>query len=664
MGKRICAIVAVLTATSALISPAKAFVDPVTVGMTVSLVNQGLSLGAKSDPQAKEISAILEHVRAMEERLTKIEDGIIDTQEMIAELPQRWRDDLKSLVDTIRKEDMKAISDVLREFAAGLSVAENNAPDQTKRFQGRLEQAIVLFKMRARTLEQRSGAVAAYMIAAMVQEMAIERRLGIPREGIVDILNFYDRYFARMQDPSVEGSLGQVRAKFESDRMNDRKNLAKLLSKNENSPLEGTYPFYEATQTTPIERRVEVWGPVSCGEMCTQNGISWKNVTEDVPVKTFRHSWKVRFTPYEDYPDLGNLEVTEVKSEDTGNPAAERSRDVAVIEKKYDAERTKVAKSVKVMNTRDRAIALLREQEIAVAMARTLIANWDSGEAEALAARVDALQTGDVSALSREMHDTQSSMRVDANRSDMVEARRRALEPVREAEERLQEAIKQARADKWRRDLMHTLALGEFAIKTFQLVATYLPKEESKAAPAKEELEAQRKEQVEPAAAKPAPKQILADPRIGSSADHRSAIRKLTDAARTRLENAKAMPAEHWARLPEDGPTVSEAEISQALTDLERADQAAVVLKNQKSGTEYPTEAELFRDGANLALHGKYREALIRAFAPTSTAAPDEDMVGGFRDRNSLRGQLLNLQSDFAAKRAAQARVDRQQRQR
>jgi hypothetical protein len=656
-------ILSLLAASLALTNSSQAFVDPVTVGMTISLINQGLSLGAKSDPQAQEVSAILEHVRAMEKRLTQIEDGIIDIQQMIAQLPQRWRDDLKSLVDTLRKEDMRAISEVLEEFAAGLSAAENNAPDQTERFQRRLEQAIVLFKVNRAALVQRSGAVASYMIGAMVQEMAIERRLGIPRESITDILSFYDRYFADMQDRSLVDSLAQVRVKFESDHIADRKSLARLLAKNESSPLEGEYPFYDVTQMTLVQKEVQKFGPVSCGEMRSCQGHYTDTVTEPVPVKTLRYKWKLRFTPYEDQPDLGTLEVQDyLWREDAGPPAADSSTDLTAIQAKYDVVRSQVREKVKEMNIRDQAIGLIREQEMAVATARTLIANWESGEAEALAAWVNTLLSGDVSALNGQIEDIQRLMPVETNRENMVETRRRALEPVREAEERLREAIEQARADQWRRDLMHGLALTEFAIKTYQVVATYLPKDESKAAPAKEEPKAPPKGQAEPLPAKGARQQLLPDPRIGSSADHRGTVRKLTDSARVHLNNTKAMPAEHWPRLPDDD-TFSEAELNEGLADLDLADQAAVVLKRLKPGAEYPTEAELGKEGAKLALDGNYWKALIGALAPTPTAAPDDDMVGGFADRNSLRAESVNRLADFAAKRAEQARISRKQGQ-
>ncbi|MEY9524058.1 TolA-binding protein [Bradyrhizobium japonicum] len=668
MKKRICVGMAVLMAGSAIVRPAYAFVDPVTASMTIGLVSQGLALGAKPDPQAKEISAILEHVRSMGERLTKIEDGIVDTQEMIAALPKQWREDLKSLVDTLRKEDMRAISQVLKEFASGLSSLERGDSNQRLRFQNRLEQAIVHFKEKSRALEQRSGAVAAYMIAAMVQEIAIERHLKVPRQTILDILRFYDGYFARMQDKTVSGSLAQVRAQFETDRASDRETLAELLSKKKGSPLSGEYPFYAVTKTNPVPREVEPSRPERCpggagsrrlvfeAPPC-QEARPAKVVIEDIPSMTFRHAWQIAFKHYEDHPELGVLEVGEVTREDAGAPSPERARDVSIVDKRYEADRSKVAKLVKVINTRDQALALIQEQETAVAMARTLIANWDSGQAEALASRVDALQVGDISAMKAEIEDVRGSMQVDENRTQMIESRRQALEPVRQAEERLQEAIKEAKADKWRRDIMHGLAIAQFGIQTYRVVEMYLPKEKTETTPKSEEAKTQPKPK--PASVKPARKQIVADSRIGSPRDGRTTVRKFYDAAITGLKYAEAMPAQRWARLPER-PTRSEAEIDLALANLERADQAAVVLKNQKPGAEFPTETELFRQGADLVKDGSYRKAIALALIPSSTVGPDrDDTAESFRHRNEIRGQLLNLKADFAAKRAAQARENR-----
>src|SRR5438128_1931618 len=96
------ALVALITASS-IFQPAKAEFDPVTVGMTVGLLNQGLSMfGSKADPQAAEMGLILANVEAINRRLTSVEDNIIGLMELVSSLPAAWRESLKSLLDTIR----------------------------------------------------------------------------------------------------------------------------------------------------------------------------------------------------------------------------------------------------------------------------------------------------------------------------------------------------------------------------------------------------------------------------------------------------------------------------------------------------------------------------------------------------------------------------------
>ena len=659
-----CFVAFALMAGPVISKPACAFVDPVTAGMAISLVSQGLSFGAKPDPQGKEISAILAHVRAIDQRLTHLEDQNSETQAMILQLPQQWRDDLKSLLDTIRKEDMQAISEVLKEFADSLTYLKPGPSKQRAQMEGRIEQAIVHFKEKSRALEQRSGAVAPFMIAAMVQEITIERQQKMPRQTISGILQFYDGYFSRMQDKS-DGSLAGLRAKFEADRVSDRQALADHLSKKKDMPLSGEYLFYAATQTKS-ESKPQVHLRSRCGHgrnldaPCEEEGVDEPKVIEEVPVKTVRHAWKVGFAPFKDHPDLGTLQVSEVTTEEKGTPSTERAHDLGGIDKAHDQERSVVRERVRIFNLRDRLIASIRDQETAVAMARTLIANWDNGMTEALARRAEALRTGDLSAMKTEMNELRSSLQLSEDRAKWDEERRKILAPVQEAENNLQEAIKEAARDKWRREIMHGLAYAQFGLSTYQFVAMHLPKDKGEMAPKEEQPSVGQKQKSKPVPSNS--KKPVPDPRIGATSDHRAPEEKFTVAARTNLEIAKTMPAEQWKRLPEDSPALPEALIHEGLADLDRADQVALIRKNQKPGSDPPTDAELWGKGIDFALNGEYHKALALALASSAGGNADFDDPGGFRDRNTVRGELLKLEANFAAKRAAQAREDHNQK--
>jgi hypothetical protein len=658
-------VVAVLMASSAICKPAQAFIDPITAGTAMSLVSQGLSFGAKPDPQGKEISAILAHVRAMNERLTHIEDQNAETQAMIQQLPQQWRADLKSLLDTIRKEDMQAISEVLKESADTLTYLKPGPSNERDHVEDRIQKAIVDFKEKSRALEKRSGAVAMFMIAAMVQEITIERQQNMPRQTISDILGFYDRYFGRMQQKSSD-SLAGLLSQIEADRGPERQKLANRLSKKTDMPLEGEYLFYAATQTKPEKQKTWV-RPRGChpsknidAPPCDEPYET--EVTVNVPTKTVRHTWKISFDPRKDYSDLGVLQVSEATTEDTGTPSNEQAPNLSGIDKKYDQERDAVQKLIKVLNLRDELIASIRDQETAVAMARTLIADWENGQADALAKRAEGLRNGDLSAMKTEMDELRSSLKLTDDRAKWEEQRRKILAPVQEAETALQDAIKAAANDKWRQEIMHGLAIAQYGLSTYQFVAMHLPKDDEQKAGKDEQskpAQNQAEKGVDKKAAKPNnAKKPIPDSRIGASSDHRTAEAKFTDAARMLVERAKTMPAEKWKRLPDDAPVLPEALISQALADLDRADQIALVRRIQKPGSQPMTDDELIRSGAEFAAKGEYHKALGVALAPSAAGSPDFDDVGGFRDRNTVRGELLAFEANFAAKRAAQAKVD------
>jgi hypothetical protein len=640
--------------------------DPVTVGMTIGLVSDGVSLlgNKSSDVGAATTEAILANVEALNQRMTEVESGIIELMSLVNELPEIWRKDFRSVFDKFREENFIASGTLVSETLRSLS--DKSAPktsSQERLLRKRIEAAAIPFKIDAVALQQRSGATSTYVISAMLREIALERFLGLDQKSIDIILSRYDEYFANMQLSTFDGSLANVREKVESKETGTRKDFFdNQLGGHLNSTHSGEVVIFEVTRAF------------------------WPTAAESIKngIMTYRHSWNVATVPLPEYPDLIHIQIEEkidrlhlykdpkyipVKPHPPLTPSILSTiKDIndvdEVADKSYGAAKQIVLEKAKILNALNEEIAHIRAEETAVALARALIANWKADAASTLAANIKLLQHDDISKMEQEINDSERQLKADAIKAKMEDTRELALTQVAQAEARLRTAYSAAKADAWRQDLLHSLAVVQFSIRSYEVVATYLPESkppvakptsEDPVTPKSEEPKAEKDDEKKTkVTAKPVSKQKkdVVDV-INNSSDPRLAVFKFTDAARGLINQADKMPAESWEKLP-PGTTKPEALYTQALADLNLADQADLALLDGKSKPQpLPNDADLFRTGAGLMAKGDRVGTILAALRP-SAAGGDRDEIGGWQDRNSLKKLALGRLASFAGQRASQ----------
>lgn len=643
--------------------PSKAFFDPVTVGATINLAGSALSLfGTKANPQATEIETILTHVRAINQRLDVVEDGIVVILEKIDLLPSRWRADMKDMVDELTNQNAAAYTTVVDDIFSGMRDARVYRNERQKReMLRRLKEAIVPFKAAANSLRSRSGAAAPAVIMMMIRDVWIERLLGTEEVTIGRMLTQYDEYLAAMQDDATPDSVANIRAAAEVARSADRKKLLGLLGINSDaSTVGGTFRFYSAQlneikQKSVTRTRTKVRCNPRIGD-CFDMEENYQ-VTENyiLPIKTVHHKWIVREMAKANHPDLMSISIEEVQNE---VPSSDGTPDIAgpnleQLDASFDAKRADIKRTISTLNVRDDVIAILRNQETAIATSRSLIASWNNDSAELLLKQVRWLDNKDVTRYRQALSDYESELVTRANRSGIVDARRIAQESIRFSEKRLADVLEQARRSAWQGQVAQVLATAQFGLQAYQTASLVIAKFEE-APPGGQPAPVQP-----PPAPKEQPKDVAGDDKPKPKPfrvvlEKGAATRSFTLAAQQLIEQAEKNPARIWVNgIPRDQPVRSEAYLRQALNYLDLADRSAIVFRSG-SAPEGRSDADIIRSTIDNAKGGHMLDAFISSITPSTTSG--QDMLGGIQHRNELRQRALEQLSQFMQIRTEQER--------
>ncbi|MCZ8182411.1 MAG: hypothetical protein O9322_05525 [Beijerinckiaceae bacterium] len=642
-------------------NPVLAFFDPVTVGACISLASSAMSLfSSKTNPQATQMDAVLTHVRAINQRLDKIEDGVVTILERVEQLPSRWREDMKGMVDELTSQDARAYAAVIDDYFAGLRDARaHRNTRQRQDMLNRLKEAVVPFQKSSKALLERSGAVAPAVVMMMVRDVWLERHFGTLDITISDKLAQYDQYFASMQDDQSPGSIAHVRAALEVARRAERKTLLNALSGNEASPsLEGTYHFYSATLNEVRHRderrtrtRVRCFGRGEYHDCVDSEHEFTEKVPYSHPVKTVHHRWIVKEAPRANHPDLSVITIEEQTTEAPGASAtpAEPTPDLDATDRRFDGRRANIRKSVDMLNLRDEALALLRDNETAVALARSLIVSWDNDTAEALGQRTSLLAARSIDRYRRAFEDHEADLIVQATRAGIADARKIAKDSVASAERIHAAALEQARKSAWQREVGQIFAVAQFgwqAYQTVNLVLTKFPPPPVDPTPRGPATEP-RKQEAEVTEKKPVTKPFRV------TLERNAAPRSFTLAAQQLIEQAEKAPPALWVKgIPRNRPVKSEAMLQQAINFLDMADKAALAFSGGASAGK--SDVAILRDTVTSMRQGKMFDAFIKSLTPSSTS--DQDMLGGLHHRNLLRKRALEELSGFIQIRTEQER--------
>jgi hypothetical protein len=641
--------------------PTKAFpfFDPATVSACIGLASSAISIfGTRVNPQAREIDTILTHVRAINQRLDKIEDGLISIMDQIEQLPSRWREDMKAMIDELRGENAVASALTIDEIFAGLKDADSrHNRQQRKELMERLRLSIPSFKNTANNLFLRSGSVSPVVIMSMIRDVWIERLIGMEDITISRRLAQYDEYFAEMQNDTVLNSVAYVRAGLEKQRKDQRARLlSELGSESDSKSVSGRYDFYMAALTETRQhteqhtrQHVHCFGRGENGDCIDAEVPYIKTIPYEFTLKTVVHQIFLEEKPLDDHPDLGVITFSEKTAESVGAvgtpQGSEHSLDI--VDRRYDPRRKNLAKSVEMLNLGDEAIALLRDQETAIALARALIASWDNDSANALAQRADMLAKRDVNSYRVAIADYKEGLIVQASRAGIVDARKLANESISAAEKSFSEALEQARKVSWQQDVGQILAVAQFGLQAYQTVTLVLTKfparsDTSKPAPELKSVTSGKGD------AKSSPKSLHV------VLDRGDAARTYASAAQQLIEEAEKSPAELWKNgIPRERPVRSEAMLKQALIYLDLADKAAIAFSST-SGLPDKSDAEIYRETIQALRKGKLFDAFMSAIQPSSTSS--QDMLGGLDHRNVLRGRALGELARFTQIRVEQER--------
>jgi hypothetical protein len=644
-------------------NPALAFFDPVTVGACVSLASSAMSLfSSRTNPQATQMDAVLTHVRAINQRLDKIEDGIVTILERVEQLPARWREDMKGMVDELTSQDARAYAAVIDDYFAGLRDARTHRnPRQRQDMLNRLKEAVVPFQKSSKALLERSGAVAPAVVMMMVRDVWLERHFGTLDITISNRLAQYDDYFASMQDDQTPGSIAYVRASLEAARKAERKIFLNALSGNETSPsVEGTYHFYSATLNEVRHRderrtrtRVRCFGRGEYRDCVDSEYEYTEKVPYSHPVKTVHRRWVVKEAPRADHPDLSIIAIEEQTTEAPGASAtpSEPTADLGATDRTFDGRRASIRKSVDMLNLRDEALALLRDNETAVALARSLIVSWDNDTAEALGQRTSLLAAKSIDRYRRAFEDHEADLIVQATRAGIADARKIAKDSVASAEKIHADALEQVRKSAWQREVGQVFAVAQFgwqAYQTVNLVLTKFPPPAIGPSPDDGPAAEPKKREAEAIEKKPAAKPFRV------TLERNAAPRSFALAAQQLIEQAEKAPPSLWVKgIPRNRPVKSEAMLQQAINYLDMADKAAVAFGGGVASAG-KSDAVILRDTVTSMRQGKMFNALITSLTPSSTSG--QDMLGGLHHRNLLRKRALEELSGFIQIRTEQER--------
>ncbi|MBD9445734.1 hypothetical protein [Rhizobium sp. RHZ01] len=624
-------------------SPAQAFVDPVTVGMGISVVQGIVSMGNKGpDLNLEATLASLEMLRAVHKRLNGIEKGIETIIVLVQDLPEQTREIMNEDRDISRSETVFGQLDTMHGLIDSLKRAKAEGKKaRASQLQADIRTLMLNLRSERNALFRRSDFVVPTISSAMLIEIAAARSINEPDEEISVIVSEYDQRF-RLAEGATVGSLVSIRGQLEGTQSAEEKLIMERVSGKKDSVIEdGSYPWMSFVRTVTTRER----GKVDCGEPRSglrvdrplDGPLPGIDCTGDIDVtrRVEHQSWSraLKKVPIE-AGDLFKIELTEDGGQVIAGdlPGAPGTPDINDASKQHRTDHETLLKEVNQFNLRAEAIQGLRGLEAVVSLSRALAANWDSGLASNLAdllADTNAPKSSlnKIAQIDREIASVKAISVMEQNRED-------AWEAIAEADAKLQDAIQRAKAEGWRADVLMGLQVLDLSLKTYQLVDGLLSVPESAKFTSKPRVSTKSKKERAQMVQSPQPRN-----------DRSNRLTTIAYINQILLAGDKT-PASAWEKLP-DNPTPQEARLIEAIALLDTMD-AATAYGNVSS----TSDADLFAKGVSKVKEMDFWGALLVSVTPSEADAAELDT---WRTRNELRRKVNAQLLDYKAKRITQA---------
>ncbi|MCV9963585.1 hypothetical protein OIU34_16905 [Pararhizobium sp. BT-229] len=550
-------------------------VDPATGMLVLTMAESALSMGSnKPDLTFEAIRQQTVMIEAIHRRLDQSEQALSTLLTLVNNLPDHMRDALQEDRDVNRKETLVGWIAVLQSIGTDLAEATRRKDTQSiEQLRQRLRYRIDDFRAERAALFERSDFVLPSMVLALTAEAAALEML--PRTGneMARELAGYDERLAAALDPDRPESVVATRIALEKLQGEHDARIAKTITGADGNLADGTWPWYSHTLMASREvkhRRPRTYRRVPGCSDCAYDDGGYDTVTEKYPVHSRSWSREVRTTPLPSSEGAG-LFVFEVvaigPTEAAGGlkGATQHWDGDSEYESKF-TEAADISAEIAQFNSRANAIDSLRNLEQIAYAARTLIANWDSGQAQRLSEVAKAADTVEVHALVGEADAIAVAEEVRERQDGMEAARKQAWSDIKAAREEFDRAVEKARSEQWRSDLLMGLQIGKLSLQAQELGERIGLLE---AGPAVTAAVAK----VEDAVAGPAAqeKKQGAGALIDENAD--IAVAGLTpkqkaDTIERIIREVSAAPSAKWRSLPPN-PTLEESKITFALTLLD-----------------------------------------------------------------------------------------------